>query len=119
MNLFAKKITTVKADPYREMRDTINSAIGTAQRNGVSADAILNHLIDVTEGMRRIAHAQREMRQYNPLPQTYDAETLKPINSHAQMAKAEEKRIAAKLKADQAEYQRDLEKRAEREKWTR
>ena len=76
----------------------------------VRASDIVNHLTDIRNGMRRIAHAQNKQRQFGD-PKMYDAETLQPIDIGAQVARAEEIRAEKKHQEQIAAWQREAEER--------
>ena len=111
MKLFSKTITTTKTDPATVMRDSIAAAIDTALKAGVPSALIEREVEGHAAHFRSVERARIEARQYNPIPVMYDSLTLKPINTHEQIAKAEEQRIARELREQQAAYKEQQEGR--------
>jgi hypothetical protein len=116
---FSKSINTVKANPLAEMESAINSAIAVAQKNGVRDDFIVESLEGLLPGLQYRAHVQQERRRANPLPVMHDPRTMKPIDAHAEAARAEEKRTARELRQQQAAYRKSVEEAAKCEDFLR
>jgi hypothetical protein len=118
--MFGIKSINTKRDHLAEMKSAISDAINTALKNGVRRLAIQHVLESHAADFRRAEEASIARRQYStPVQRVATASGIKTIDPYAEQAKAEERRAARQLKADQAEYQRGLEEAAEREKWTR
>jgi hypothetical protein len=113
--LFSKKITTVKANPFQEMKTAINAAIGAAVKAGVPSGIIQRELASRAADFERAEQARIERRQYDPQPQLFDPVTYAPIDSHAEAARREERRIKEELRRQQAEYARSVDERGRAE----
>jgi hypothetical protein len=101
-----------RVDPLAQMKAAIAAAIDAAHKGGVPVGEIRNSLAHRVAMFDQAARAEIERRQYNPLPQMHDPVTLKPINSHEQAARAEEKRHADELRRQQREYRQQVEEAA-------
>jgi hypothetical protein len=114
---FAKKIKTVKADPYAEMKATISGAIDVALKNNVSAAQIMNFI----EGFlpSNGSHSRLSMMA---LAQKDERNRALPADLAAKVAHANEVRERRKLQAEEQErreYRENVERRARNEEWTR
>jgi hypothetical protein len=114
-NIFSKRIETKKADPFAELVTALSDAIAAAVKADVPHGLIQREFESHAADFRRAEEARAEARRANPTPQMFDALTLKPINSHEQMARAEERRNAAELRRQQAEYARSVDERGRAE----
>jgi hypothetical protein len=106
--LFSKSINTKKADPNVEMRSTISDTINLALKNGVWPAVIIDHLENCLNGLR-----QRELYRQNAV-QHIDPVTLKPTKVNT-AARAEEKRRAEALRAEQKAYAAAVNERGRRD----
>jgi hypothetical protein len=114
MKLFSKSVDT-KHDHLAGMKSVIRDAIDAALKAGVPPAAIHQDLASRAADFERAEQRRIEARQYNPLPQMYDALTLKPIDAHGEARRAEEKRTADDLRRQQAEYARSVDERGRAE----
>jgi hypothetical protein len=99
--LFTKS-NTKKADPNIEMRSSISDAINLALRNGVWPAIIIDHLENCLIGLR-----QRELYRQNAVHSD-------PVTSNT-AARAEEKRRAEALRAEQEAYAAAVNERGRRD----
>jgi hypothetical protein len=106
--LFTKSINTKKADPNVEMRSTISDTINLALKNGVWPAVIIDHMENCLNGLR-----QKELARQYSSSAAYDQETLKPKANTA--ARAEEKRRADALGAEQQAYAAVVNERGRRD----
>jgi hypothetical protein len=106
---FSKCINTRK-DHFAELKAAIDTAVETALKANVRPANIESVLEAWLPALQKRQHILDELRN-GALPRQYDALTLKEIDVHGQIARDEEKRIAQKLRDDQAEYQEHLKRR--------
>lgn len=109
MSLFSKRIDT-KKDHVAEMKAAISSAIKSALDAGVPSGLIQEELARREAIFRLADQAAIEQRMNNPHPPMKDRK-LKVIDTHAEAARTEEKRMARELKAQQKAYQEALNRR--------
>jgi hypothetical protein len=110
--LFSKKIET-KRDHHAELKAAIDAAVNAALKANIAPDYIEARL---AAWLPTLQHYQRTIndRRNTPTPtQHFATETGIHTVDHAALARAEEKRIAAELRRQQAEYQHDLQQKSE------
>jgi len=111
-----KPINTRKADPYRELKVSIESAITAASKAGLGPDTIADLLSVHVVSLNRQTLARQERMRGNPV--AYDGHG-RPIDIDGQVAKAEVARAEKQRLADEAEYKAAVERRAARDEFLR
>jgi hypothetical protein len=105
--LFSKSINTKAAEPnpLKAISDAINAALS----KGVFAATVADHLESCLSGLRQMAH-----NRSTAAPIAYDLETMKPKNDRAAQ-RAEERRQAEALRAEQEAYAAAVNERGRRD----
>ena len=113
MKLFSKSIDTIKADPYAELKSGLAELLRAAEKASVPPGAIAAALNEHVGLLEYRARTQAEARA-NGNPVMIDAETMKPVDFHAQAVRAEEIREERKRAEQQAIWKRQHDERAKR-----
>jgi hypothetical protein len=83
--LFSKKVVTQKADPFREMRDTINAAIDTARNAGIGAGVIVDFLEkNCASALQAAAMIEADRRRATPVQRVAAPDGVKVVDHYAE-----------------------------------